>query len=77
MSTCNATVEFWGVEFDVEFDYQPAEPETRTEPVCSEDIDLCSITIENKGNKVDIMELLDQYAIDKICELVWESRNDN
>jgi len=50
------------IKLEVEFDYQPAEPQTRDYPGCAEEIDLIQVMHEN----TDILPMLSEDAIEKI-----------
>ena len=50
------------VEVEVEFDYSPAEVETRYYPGCAEEVDVCSVEIEGDCTK-DILEILSDPVI--------------
>ena len=75
----NTTVKFRGIELDVEFDYQPYEPDVWTlsngdpgYPGCPESVELTEIYYRGE----DFWELLEDY-VDQIEELVLEQGVDN
>lgn len=59
-----ATIKYRGLELDVEFDYQPEEPEVRYYPDgsgypgCAEEIDVYKVSL----NGTDITELFDDFT---------------
>ena len=66
------TVEYKGVELEVEYDYQPEEAEERFYPGCSEQITITDIKIGD----VSVWELLED-DVDSIEELMYDIRNEN
>jgi len=72
-----ATVNYKGVELEVEFDYQPCEKKVRYYsdgsgyPGCPESLDLTSIKIDG----VDAWDLLEDQ-VDQISEQLIEDRED-
>lgn len=77
----NVRVNYKGVDFDVEFDYQPEEPATYDYPGCG--MEITPTCIECKG--VDFTEFFTQYGTDKEIEkinqdfidLIIECQSDN
>ena len=78
MGIVNQTIQYKGVELDIEFYFSPSEPEVKYYadgsgyPGCSEDIELYSIG--HRGD--DVTELLEDQ-IDKIVEQIFEERQNN
>lgn len=76
----NVKVNYKGVDFDVEFDFQPEEAQTHDYPGCPAEITITCI--ECKG--VDFTEFFSQYGTDKEIrdiyndfeQLIWEARAD-
>lgn len=66
------SVEFKGVDFDVEFNYQPEERDTRWTPGCGESIDI--ISIKHKG--VDFDHVFENYH-DEFEQLISEAIHAN
>ena len=73
----NVTIEFRGIEFDVEFDYQPEEPAERGPeaqyPGCAESIDGI-VSFTHQGT--DFLELIYNLNEAEIDELILNSRHD-
>ena len=71
--TCNETIKYRGIEFDIVFEYQPGEAEVMYDsnmegcPGCAERIDL--VTIEHQGT--DFYEFFDRDT-DKIEEALYQ-----
>ena len=63
-------ITFKGIEFKVEFDYQPAERAERDYPGCTESIDLIDIFHEG----VSFFDIMEPY-FEKIEELVIKELN--
>jgi len=57
-----------GLEFDVEFDYQPKEAETLNYPGCNESIDITGVTMQG----VEIGEIIAPYWLGRIEEDLME-----
>ena len=76
MGVVNQTIQYKGVELDIEFYSSPSEPEVRYYadgsgyPGCSEEIELYSI--KHCGD--DVMELLEDQ-IDQIIDKLFEERD--
>jgi len=71
------TITFKGVDFEVEFDYQPEEAEVRYYsdgsgyPGCAEEIDIIEVT--HKGE--DVTEILEVYFEELEAEISKEIHN--
>ena len=73
----STSVNYHGVEFDIEYDYQPAEKEVRYYsdgsgyPGCAESLDVNDVRIGG----VDVTELCDAHGItEKLAEKMYENR---
>lgn len=53
------------VAVKVDFDYQPAEPETLEYPGCNESVELCSVIIINEY-KFELLGILNKAAISEL-----------
>lgn len=77
MGVVNKTIQYLGVELDIEFYFSPAEAEVRYytdgsgHPGCGEEIEIYSIG--HRGE--DIMELLDDHLTDIEEKLIEEMYN--
>jgi hypothetical protein len=75
----SVTIEYLEVEFEVNYDYQPGEPEVRYYsdgsgyPGCPES---CDITEVNYGKR-DMFEYFDDQDFEKIEQLLWDEINDS
>ena len=59
-----------GIQFSVDYDYQPGEAETLNYPGCKESAGIESVYIS--GSDVDIQEIISDYWIELIKEAVME-----
>jgi len=60
-----------GLEFNVEFDYQPREEATQFYPGCNESIDITGVTMQG----VEVGEIISQYWLDRINEDLMENHD--
>jgi len=67
------TIEFRGIEFEVEFDYQPFEPAERGPeaqyPGCPESVEA---VYSMKHKETDFYECIYEGNEDEIDELIWD-----
>ena len=61
-----------GVVFNVDYDYQPKEPETLNYPGCKEEITINSIRVY--GSTIDLQEFMSGYWIGRIEEKIMEQQ---
>jgi len=61
-----------GIEFDVEFDYQPREEATQFYPGCNESIDITGVTMQG----VQVGEIIAPYWLGRIEEDLMENRDE-
>lgn len=57
-----------GITFNVDFDHQPKEVETHTEPGCPEEIDITGVSMQG----IEVGEIIDPCWIDRIYENIME-----
>jgi hypothetical protein len=60
-----------GIAFNVDFDYQPKEAETLTEPGCPEEIDITCIKMQD----IEVGEIINPYWVDRISENLMEMKH--
>ncbi len=56
------------LDVDIEFDYQPEEPQTRDYPGCEADVDITSVTF--KG--VELRDALSKTQLNELAEFCWD-----
>jgi len=61
-----------GIDFEVGYDYQPAEKHTRDHQGWEEQVDLISVCVE--GSDQDIIDVLEYDALEDIEKLILENR---
>jgi hypothetical protein len=73
----NVTIEFRGIEFDVEFDYQPFEPPERGPEAQYPGCDECIESVNSFTHQgTDFLELIYMNNESEIDELLLSSRHD-
>ena len=63
-----AEVTVAGIDFYVEFDYQPKEAETLTYPGCNESIDITGVSMQG----IEVGEIINPYWLGRIEETLME-----
>lgn len=66
-------VNIQGLQFEVEYDYQPYEPQEQHYPGAAEEVVLTAIYIDGQ----DVIEILNDYWINRLEEQILERINEN